>query len=111
MIKLLAGLVASLVVVAAMSCGALAAEEKKEEVKKTTVTGAVSVTKDDKAVVTGVKVGDQKLVLDDKAKEVAALDGKKVEVTGVADKDGALKVESFKEVVEPKKDAPKTDTK
>jgi ABC-type Zn uptake system ZnuABC Zn-binding protein ZnuA len=105
MIKLLVGLVASLVVVAVFSCGAVAAEEKKEEAKKTTVTGTVGVTKDDKGAVTGVKVGEQKLVVDEKAQEVAKLDGKKVEVVGTLAADGALKVESCKEVVEPKKGA------
>jgi hypothetical protein len=99
MLRWLAVVAASLAVVAIVG-GVSLAEEKKEE--KKTVTGVVSVTKDDKGAVTGVKVGDQKLVLDDKAKEVAKLDGKKVEVTGVLDKDGALKVESFKEVVEKK---------
>jgi hypothetical protein len=75
----------------------------EEEAKKTTATGTVSVQKDENGAVTGVQVGAQKLALDDKAKELAgALADKKVEVTGTLDKDGALKVESYKEVEEKK---------
>ncbi len=111
MFRRLVGLVASLVVVAVIGSGAMAAEKKAGKAPAAkTVTGTVSVQKDDKGELTGVsvKVDERKtvkLTVDDKAKEVAALDGKKVEVTGKMAK-GMLTVESFKEVTEGGEKAP-----
>ena len=106
LLKLALGVAVPLALVALVSSKALAGEA--EEPKKTTVTGKVTVEKNDKAEVTGVKVGTQKLVLDDKAKELAGkLADKQAEATGTLDKDGALKVESYKEVEEKKKEEKK----
>jgi hypothetical protein len=89
----------------AMVAGKAFAEEGGEPAKKATVTGKVAVEKNDNGAVTAVKVGDQKLVLDDKAKELAGkLADKQAEVTGTVDKDGALKLESYKAVEEQKPD-------
>ncbi|HOX08831.1 MAG TPA: hypothetical protein PK280_20725, partial [Planctomycetota bacterium] len=89
-------------------------EEKKTE----TVKGTLSVTKseDGKKTTYALKVGDVVYTLvgkKDVVKDLAALDKKEVEVTGVVkEKDGKkiLMVESFKEApAAPKTDAPKTD--
>src|SRR5512135_140425 len=98
-LKCLAGLALALAAAAVIGSSAFAEEEAA---KKTTATGVVAVEKGaDGAIITVVVKGDAKvkLVLDDKAKEVAKLEGKTVEVTGTLDAAGALKVESFKEVV------------
>ena len=78
-----------------------------EEAAEVTITGVVSVVKNDEGAVTAVtvKAGDvtYNVVLDAKGKALAALAGKKAEVKGtVAEK--ALTVKSFKEVKEEKKE-------
>ena len=103
LLKLALGAVVPLALMAMVSSKALAAEG--DEPKKTTVTGKVAVDKDDKGEVTGVKVGTQKLVLDDKAKELAGkLADKQAEATGTLS-DAGLKVESYKAVEEKKEPA------
>ena len=101
MTKSVVAIMAVVVLVAAASY-ALAADDVK-------VTGTVSVVKDDAGAVksASVKAGDvtYNVVLDDKGKEVAKLDGKKVEITGTVEEKDAVKnltVKECKEVVEKK---------
>jgi len=104
LMKLVLGIMVPLALLAMMSSKVFAAEGD-EPAKKTTVTGKVAVDKDDKGEVTGVKVGTQKLVLDDKAKELAGkLADKQAEATGTLS-DAGLKVESYKAVEEKKEPA------
>jgi hypothetical protein len=106
LMKLALGMVVPLAMLAMVSSKAFA--EGDEPAKKTTVTGKVAVEKNDAGEVTGVKVGAQKLVLDDKSKELAGkLADKQAEVTGTVDKDGALKLESYKAAEEKKEAAEK----
>jgi len=85
-----------------------------EAAKPETITGLVAAAKDADGVVTAVtvKVGDvvYNVTFDDKAKELAKLDGKTVDVTGtiVTDDKGVktITVTEFKEVVK-KEEAPK----
>ena len=65
-----------------------------------TVKGVVSVTKDDAGAVTSAKVDERAIAVDDNGKKVAAMVGKKVEVTGKI-KDSKLVVETVKAVEEP----------
>lgn len=103
LLRLALGLAVPLALVALVAGRTLAEEAAQEEAKKATVTGVVAVEKNDEDAVTGVKVGEQVLVLDEKAKELAGkLAGKKAEVTGTLDEDGNLKVAGYKEVVEKK---------
>lgn len=66
--------------VAAVMC--MAADEAAAKAKEVTVVGKVAVVKDDKGVVTSVKVGEQAVKVDEKGTAVAALDGKEVEAKG-----------------------------
>jgi hypothetical protein len=103
-VKKLVAAVAVLGFALVLAGGAMAAEEKKSE----TVKGTVSVVKADDKVTVTLKSGDVVYgVAGDKAKELEGLDKKEVEVTGkVEEKDGkkTITVESVKEVV---KDATK----
>jgi len=61
----------------------------------TRAAGEVKVAKDDKGVVTGVKIGDQEVALDEMGKDLAALmDGKKTEAAGTL-ADGKLTLKRF----------------
>jgi ribosomal protein S4E len=83
-----------------------------------TVEGTVSVTKDANSVVTSIKLTTANktvynVILDEKGKELAALDGKEVRVKGVvSEKDGQkwIKVQEFKPV-EKKKENTQTGSK
>jgi hypothetical protein len=78
-----------------------------EQAKKVTLTGVVSVSRDDDEKVTSISlfVGEveYRVTLDKKGLELADLDGKKVEATGTLvekDKVKTLTVLTFKEIEE-----------
>jgi hypothetical protein len=94
--------VAALVVTMAAPCLVQA-----EQAKKVTLTGVVSVSRDDDEKVTSISlfVGETQysVTLDKKGLELADLDGKKVEATGTLvekDKVKTLTVQTFKEIEE-----------
>jgi hypothetical protein len=94
--------VAALVVTMAAPCLVQA-----EQAKKVTLTGVVSVSRDDDEKVTSISlfVGETQysVTLDKKGLELADLDGKKVEATGTLvekDKVKILTVQTFKEIEE-----------
>ncbi|MGA2915432.1 MAG: hypothetical protein ABSE89_05340 [Sedimentisphaerales bacterium] len=92
---------------------AFAAEEPAKEQAKT-VTGTVMVVKDANGVVTEIMlhtmITKYNIVLDAKGMGLAALDGKKVKVTGTVemkDKVEWLTVQKFEEEIAPAKETPK----
>lgn len=95
MSKVLVGLVAFLMVagVAMAHCGSCDGDPK-------TASGVVTVVKSQAGDVAVVKVAECVVTLDDNGKKVAAMDGKKVEVTGKM-KDKKLVVETVKAVEDP----------
>ena len=90
------------------TASAVLAEDAPAEPKKVTVTGVVTVIKDDAGAITSVMVISRdaaySITLDENGKKLAELAGKEVEVTGTCvEKDGVktITVESFKEVQKP----------
>jgi hypothetical protein len=72
-----------------------------EKTKKDMAVGKLEVVKEGDAI-TAINIVGKKtvsVVIDDKAKELAALEGKEVQVKGTTDADGKLTVTEFKEKV------------